>query len=110
VPGGTGSGPLRHTLLNSASRFFQLESGPRGHGNRYLYPRKDCASSICSSPVVPHLQGTNEGPDGGGHDCPNNPSLAISALVSSVTDHGIHGVLIASLFARCISNVEFFGR
>jgi len=48
----------------------------------------DCASSICSSPMVPHLQGTNEGPDGGGHDFPSNPSLAISALVSSVTDHG----------------------
>jgi len=69
----TGSGPLRYTLFDSASKFFQLESGPRGHGNRRLYPRMDCASSIFSSPVVPHLQGNNEGQDGRGHDCPNNP-------------------------------------
>ena len=74
--GATGSGSFCHMIFNTACKILQLESGSRRHSNRCLYPGVDSTSSICTHPMVPHLESANEG-----------SPLAVSTMVPDATHH-----------------------
>ena len=79
--------PLCDKIFNTTGPILQLESRPRGLGDRCIYPALGSLTSFRSPPMVPDLQGVNEDTNGGSHSSVDYPVLESTDVVPSAAVH-----------------------
>ena len=81
-------GPMRDRSLciasnKTASKVFQLETGPRSRGHRCLQPELGDGKVLCQSSMVPHSSVPITGEKTDGKDGDNHPTVELPAMVSN---------------------------
>ena len=98
--GTTTSGPICISTDPPTAGLCELETRPRGNGNRCIHPRLDTVSWICKHTMEPGRQSSVSSQKPKGTIGTSNTSVEVSGMVPNLTGNAGSGTLPASKYTR----------